>query len=87
MGSCLSPIPCNIYMEYFESQFLPTITRGHDITWYRYVDDIFAFLPNSIDITEFLSQLNSLSLSINFTVEHENNGCIPFLDVLVMRQF
>ena len=85
MGSCLSPILCNIYMEYFESQLLPTITRGHDITWYRYVDDVFAVLPNSIDITEFLSQLNSLSHSINFTVEHENNGSIPFLDVLVMR--
>ena len=46
---------------------------------------VFAVLPNSIDITEFLSQLNSLSHSINFTVEHENNGSIPFLDVLVMR--
>ena len=46
---------------------------------------MFAVLPNSIDITEFLSQLNSLSHSINFTVVLENNGCIPFLNVLVMR--
>ena len=73
-------------MEYFESQLLPTVTRGHDITWYGYVDDIITVLPNSIDTTEFLSQLNSLSHSLNFTVEHENNGCIPFLDVLVMRK-
>ena len=62
---------------------LPTITLGQDIIWYRYVDDVFAVLSNSIDTSEFLSQLNSLSHSINFTVEHENNGCIPFLRELI----
>ena len=85
MGSCLSPILSNIYMEYFESVLLPTIIDTSNIVWFRYVDDVFAVLPNDIDIGLFLNSLNSLSNSINFTSETENNNSLPFLDVVVMR--
>ena len=40
MGSPLSPILSNLYMEYYESTLLPTISPPN-LTWFRHVDDIF----------------------------------------------
>ena len=85
MGSCISPILSNLYMEFFETKLLPNIINNFSLTWYRYVDDVFAVLPDNIDLDAFLNSLNGLSSSIQFTIEKENNNCLPFLDVLVMR--
>ena len=44
MGSSLSPVLANLYMEFFESKYLPRILpKG--ILWVRYVDDIFCAWP------------------------------------------
>ena len=51
--------------------------------WKRYVDDIFCILRKST-VESFLEQLNSISTSIKFTLEKENNE-LPFMDVLVVR--
>ena len=40
MGSPLSPVLSNFFMEYFESELLPNILDTN-IPWLRYVDDIF----------------------------------------------
>ena len=46
--------------------------------WYIYVD-IFAILPDNLNIQDFLAQLNSLSPSINFRVEmKKKNQSLPF---------
>ena len=84
MGSPLSPVLANIFMEYFESELLPRIL-DNNITWLRYVDDVFAVVPCSFDIQNFLESLNSLHPSIKFKVEIENNNALPFLDTLVIR--
>ena len=84
MGSCLSPVLSNIFMEYFEQFLLPSIV-DFNIVWYRYVDDVFAVLPGDIDIGRFLSQLNNLSPTINFKVENEFNNALNFLDVTIHR--
>ena len=84
MGSCLSPILSNIFMEYFEKELLPSIV-DFEYTWFRYVDDVFAIIPATVDINEFLAKLNSLSESINFKVEVETGNQLPFLDTLVIR--
>ena len=84
MGSCLSPILSNIFMEYFEKELLPSII-DFDYVWFRYVDDVFAIIPATTDINEFLAKLNSLSESINFKVEIETENQLPFLDTLVVR--
>ena len=87
MGSPLSPILANIYMEYFESVLLITIPEHlRPSLWVRYVDDIFAIYQHNDDaFQEFFDLLNNLSPSINFTVEWENNCVLPFLDVNVHR--
>ena len=49
------------------------------------VDDIFAILPDYANIQDILAQLNSVSPSINFKIEIENNQSLPNLDVLITR--
>lgn len=84
MGNCLSPVLSNIFMEYFETKLLSNI-KSSNIVWFRYIDDILCFWPSSEDIDVFLRKLNSLSPTITFTVETENDGCLPFLDVKIIR--
>lgn len=84
MGNPLSPVLSNIYMEFFEKQFLPHILPPNAI-WLRYVDDVFCVWPNGYNIDDFLDNLNSLVPSIKFTYESEQSMCLPFLDVLVHR--
>ena len=85
MGSSLSPVLANLYMEYFESVLLPTLPVLPSL-WIRYVDDVFALWPHDPSLfPDFLSSLNNLAPSINFKVEWENSSKLPFLDVLVHK--
>ena len=85
MGSPLSPVLANIFMEMFETELLTSLT-GRPLLWVRYVDDIFAVCPNDSDSNLFLSQLNNLVDSIKFTVEKEQESSLPFLDTTVHRR-
>jgi len=83
MGSSLSPVLANLYMEMFESELLPSILPP-DTIWFRYVDDIFSMWQmNRSDFDDFLNRLNNLARTINFKVEWEDSGKLPFLDVLL----
>ena len=84
MGSPLSPVLANIFMEYFETELLPTLTYQPPL-WLRYVDDIIVFWPNDRDFGSFFREVNQLVPSIKFTTEWEEGDCLPFLDVKVYR--
>ena len=86
MGNCLSPVLCNLYMEHFERDLLQTVV-DFEFTWFRYVDDVFAVVPDNLELEPFLRRLNSLSTSITFTMEVESGGMLPFLDVCVSRNY
>ena len=77
MGSCLSPILSNLFMEYFERDLLPSVV-DFELVSYRYVDDVFAVIPNTVDVDNFLSKLNCLVPSIKFKIEKENNNGLLF---------
>ena len=85
MGSPLSPVIANIYMEAFEEEALDKASKRPSM-WIRYVDDTFVIWPHGRkELQTFHNHLNNLRDSIKFTMEEEENGSIPFLDVLVTR--
>lgn len=86
MGSPLSPIIANLFMEHFENIAMQS-SHLRPKLWLRYVDDTFVIWPHSADtLTAFLTHLNNIRPSIQFTMEKESNGTIAFLDVLVKRE-
>ena len=82
IGNALSPCMASFFMTHFENQiknrcWFPRI-------YIRYVDDIFAIVKKE-KLESTLEKLNSLFPTIKFTVEKEENGSIPFLDLLISR--
>ena len=84
IGSPLSPVLANIYMEYFEEMALGSTSLKPSM-WLRYVDDTFILWPHQEDVQILLDQVNLIQPSIQFTTEKEQDNKIPFLDVLVTR--
>ena len=78
MGSPVSPIVANLYMECFERKALASAINPPQV-WYRFVDDTWVIQKQA-----FLDHINSIDPAIKFTVEGtQGNGAIPFLDTLV----
>lgn len=87
MGGSLGPIAANLFMVHFET-LAKTRADEEGIVfpslWIRYVDDVLAFWNGSEDsLAAFCDLLNSLRPSIKFTLEREEDGLIPYLDVLI----
>ena len=86
MGSPLSPIVENLFMEKFKKEALDSYPLK-PTKWKRYVDDTNVIWPHGeTKLGKFLTHLNSISPNIKFTMELEENGSIPFLDVLLTRK-
>ena len=85
MGSPLSPIVANIFMEQFEKEALETAPHPPSL-WKRFVDDTFVILEDKYK-DEFFQHLNSLNTNIKFTAETSKaDGSIPFLDTWITPQ-
>ncbi|KAJ4434821.1 hypothetical protein ANN_23392 [Periplaneta americana] len=55
--------------------------------FFRYVDDTFVVWPHGQDkLQEFLQHLNSIHANIQFTMEVESEGSLPFLDIHIHRK-
>ena len=84
MGSPLSPIVANIYMESFEEQAIETATDKPTL-WLRYVDDMYVHWDYGREALDKLIHLNSQRPNITFTMEIETDDKLPFLDVQTIR--
>ena len=88
MGSPVSAIVANLFMEWLEGEAMATAPL--DIKpklWRRYVDDVLEIIKEGK--TERLTQhLNTIDPtgSIKLTYEEESDRKIPFLDTLIVRK-
>ncbi|XP_068701292.1 uncharacterized protein [Montipora foliosa] len=83
MGSPVSPVVANLCMEEIEKTAINTTTVSPKF-WKRYVDDSFCIIKSDA-VASFHDSLNSIDQHISFTIEHESNGQLPFLDTLISR--
>ena len=84
MGSPLSGVLADIYMEHFE-EMAEVHTSPFISFWTRYVDDTFSVMLRT-HVAQYLVKLNSIAPSIKFTHELELNKNLSFLDVLIHRE-
>ena len=80
MGSPISVKIANLVIESVEEGAMSTFLNPPKF-WKRYVNDTFVIIKKKVD--EFRNHINGIEASIKFTVEHETNKSIPFLDVSV----
>ena len=80
MGSPVSPVIANIYLEHFESIAIPsspTLIKW----WFRYVDDVHSATRKD-QVNKLQEHLNSIDPHTKFTIEHPGTDGLPFLDTL-----
>uniref|UniRef100_A0A8D8SBU3 Reverse transcriptase domain-containing protein n=1 Tax=Cacopsylla melanoneura TaxID=428564 RepID=A0A8D8SBU3_9HEMI len=83
MGCSLSPIIADIVLDDLFDKILPQLNDSVQFC-VKYVDDTFLSVDeNKIDFV--LNTFNSYHPEIQFTLEVENNCCLPFLDVSVIK--
>ena len=82
MGSPISPLVANLFMEEFDKWAISTSTTP-PILWKRFVDDTFTIIKKN-NKDSFLKHLNFINPKIQFTCEEtREDGSMPFLDILV----
>ena len=77
MGSPISPIVANLYMESLEVEAIRSAPYPSYL-WKRFVDDTFTIIELSYK-NEFLEHINSIDKHIQFTAEDQrSDGAMPF---------
>jgi hypothetical protein len=85
MGSPLSPVIANFFIEDFEMKAIEQAAHK-PVCWFRYVDDTFIIWPHGQEkLGDFLNHLNGLHNKIQFTMGKEE-GRLPFLDIDIYRK-
>lgn len=85
IGLDLTGVIADIYMEDFEMRAIST-SENPPSAFYRYVDDCMARMHEGRDQAEqFLTHINDMEPEIKFTMETEENGVLPLLDLKVER--
>ena len=86
MGNPLSSTFANAFMCHHETTWMnecpPSFKPVH---YFRYIDDTLLLFHNKDQCMKFFEYLNNKHPSIKFTVEHEQNDTLNFLDVKLQR--
>ena len=86
MGSPLSPLLAEIFMDNLEQTLLTHKLNKYIQYYYRYVDDIIiCWTGTQRQLTQFLYYANSIHNNINFTLEIETDNKLNFLDLTIER--
>ena len=77
MGSPISPLIANLFMEEFEVKVLQSAPHPPNL-WLRFVEDTLV-IQEAEQSQQFLQHINSQDPNIEFTVEQPGtDGSIPF---------
>ncbi|KAM7378702.1 hypothetical protein PAMP_004307 [Pampus punctatissimus] len=79
MGSPVSPIVANLYMEEVERRALNSFKGATPSHWFRYVDDTWVKIKTQ-EVQAFTEHINSVDRNIKFTREDVKDNSLPFLD-------
>ena len=83
MGSPVSPIVANLFMENFQMSTLQS-SPNPPLLWKRFVDDTFVII-NKVHKEEFLTHINSVDSNIQFIAEDPGpDGSLPFWTFLLL---
>ena len=87
MGSSLSLVIANFFMEDFEKKAIEQATHK-PVCWFRYVDDTFVIWPHGKEkLTEFHNHHSRLHNKIQFTMEkEEEDSHLAFLDLDIYKR-
>lgn len=90
MGSPLSGLLADLYLNYFENEYLFSCNNKYKdkiLSYSRYVDDTFLVFDGTYrQIEVLLNYMNSLDPKIKFTMELEVNNSLNFLDLTVTKE-
>ena len=84
MGALVSAVVANLYMEFFEELALRSAPVRPRL-WKQYVDDTYCIAKRNT-VEGLLNHLNSIRPLIQFTLELEKDGSLPFLDTHLRRR-
>ena len=84
MGSPLSGVIACLFLEFLEAGPFKNILPKNS-TFLRYIDDTILICNNRENLISLVERLNEVEPSIEFTLEEEENGKLPFLDVLIIK--
>ena len=85
MGSPVSPVIADIFMEDLEDQaFLSDTNQTPPRLWKRFVDDVISVIKKQAE-QSYLDFLNKQHERIVFTMEPAVDGVLPFMDVRFRR--
>ncbi len=82
MGSPVSPIVVNLYMEQFEQKAIESYPGTPPLNWFRYVDDTWNRIKKA-ESQKFFDHINQIDDNIRFTEEGLDEGKLAFLDTQV----
>ena len=83
MGSLMSPIVANLYMEEVGKKALNTFQGMTLAHWFRYVDDTWANIKIQ-EVQAFTDHISAVDRSIKFTREDTKDNWLVFLNCAVI---
>ena len=83
IGNRSSPLLCEVFMENLEDELEEAGTLPR--FWIRNVDDVLAIIKRE-EAGTILEKLNQAQRNIDFTMEIEKEGEIPFSDLKIIRE-